>query len=117
MVGLDLNDSERIDDLKSRRDLLQRGPERDELHRQISRLSAHQARARREALHVWTTDITRSAARIVVIKPSSVKDATKSASGTVKDPGACVKDKQAFNRTVLEQAPAAARHVPSNTVY
>lgn len=75
--------------------------------KRIARLKAKEARQRREALHLWTTNLIRQASDMLVIAPS-IRDATKSAKGDERNPGAAVATVALLNRHVLSQAPAAA---------
>ncbi len=99
----------RLDELKSECDRnFKRGSWRwRERRRIIARASARAARARKEALHVWTTRVARASASLTVISPA-VSTETKSAKGTVKRPGAAVQTVASVNRAALSQAPAAA---------
>lgn len=98
-----------VDALKARRDAnCQRGSCRwRKLSARIARIQARAARQRKEALHRWTTEIVRTFSDLTVIAPP-VKEATKSAAGTKRDPGAAVKTVAKVNRKILSQAPAAA---------
>lgn len=75
--------------------------------KRIARLKAKEARQRREALHLWTTNLIRQANDVLVIAPS-IRDATKSAKGDERNPGAAVATVALLNRYILSQAPAAA---------
>lgn len=79
-----------------------------ETKRLLGRTQAAVARRRKEALHVWTTSVVRSASRLIVIKPPSIKQMTESAKGDTIDWGADVETKSTINRTILAQAPALA---------
>lgn len=72
-----------------------------------ARREAKVARRRREELHRLSTWITGAFGSLTIIKPTSIKEATKSGHGTVKDPGALTQVKADFNRRLLEQAPAS----------
>lgn len=78
------------------------------LRRKLSRLSAKQARCRREALHEWTTEIVRRASDLHLTIPEAIKDSTMSGRGNEKDWGGAVREKAEFNRHVLGQAPSMA---------
>ena len=107
-----LQTQDRIDALQSERD--RRWPYKpgrpqslacQEMSRRIRRMQAHVARARREALHKWTTDLVASAARLTIIAPP-VKAKTRSAKGHEKDWGGAVDLVASLNRHVLSQSPA-----------
>lgn len=70
-------------------------------------LQAHQARQRREQLHLWSTSIIHGFGDLTVICPK-ITAVTKSGKGNARCWGAFVKTKAALNRHVLGQAPAAA---------
>ena len=72
-----------------------------------ARISAKDARRRRDALHRWTSAIIRSASDLTVIAPA-IKDSIRSGRGNAQFHGAQVKTIAALNRRVMEQAPAAA---------
>jgi putative transposase len=71
-----------------------------------ARIEARAARQRREALHEWTTAIVSQASEIVVARPKSVREATKSGHGDEGNWGASTALKAEFNRAVLDMAPA-----------
>lgn len=73
----------------------------------IAKLKAKQARQRREALHLWATQIIRAASDVLVIAPE-IKQSTKSARGDERNPGAAVEPVAMLNRHILSQAPASA---------
>jgi hypothetical protein len=73
----------------------------------LARLSAANARYRREALHRWSTEIARAAADLTIITPN-MRDGTKSARGTTDNPGAMVGEVATLNRRTLNQAPSMA---------
>lgn len=73
----------------------------------VARLRAKQSRQRSHNLHVWTASVIRQAKEIEVLTPP-VKDLTKSAKGTQKNPGAAVDTVAKVNRQILEYAPASA---------
>ena len=96
-----------MDELKSKRDQHPRGSEAHiAVAEKITLLSAKQARQRREALHVWTTEIIRGSSMIRIVKPPSIKSATVSGRGDAKDWGAAVEVKATLNRSILSMAPA-----------
>lgn len=74
----------------------------------ISRAEARVARARSDALHVWTTRMVAACRSLTVKAPASIQEATRSQKGTERRPGAVVATNADLNRTVLGQAPAAA---------
>lgn len=73
----------------------------------IARASAKAARKRREDLHKWTTGIISQASALDVTHPP-VKEITSTGKGDARRWGAAVKTVAMVNRSVLEQAPAAA---------
>jgi transposase len=72
-----------------------------------ARLERTIACRRRESLHVWTTKLARQFGHLTIISPP-LKEATKSARGTLASPGAAVAFKATVNRHVLSLAPGAA---------
>jgi transposase len=72
-----------------------------------ARLSAREARQRRETLHLWTTGIARRFARLAIKSPP-LAEATKSGHGDAWQHGAMTDFKAALNRRVLDQAPGYA---------
>jgi len=78
------------------------------LKRRIARLHGRAARRRREALHEWTTAVTRRFAAVELIAPRDIKAATRSGAGSRRDPGAEVRFKAMLNRRILSFAPAEA---------
>lgn len=72
-----------------------------------ARISAKDARRRRDALHRWTSAIIRSASDLTIIAPA-IKDAIRSGRGNARFHGAQVETIAALNRRIMEQAPAAA---------
>lgn len=100
---------ERADEIKSERDRrFKRGSSRwrEATHR-AAILTAKAARIRREALHVWSTSVCRQARDLTVIAPP-IKEMTATPRGTERDPGAHVEPVSNLNRSILNQAPAAA---------
>lgn len=104
----------KIDALKSERDI--RWPWKpgqracracQEASRRISRLSSHTARARRELLHEWTTEVVSRSGSITIIAPP-VKEATRTARGNIDEWGGAVHTVAALNRNILSKAPASA---------
>jgi len=71
-------------------------------------MQTREARQRREALHEWSTALTRRFGEIELIAPKDIKEATKSAAGTERNHGAEVAFKAMLNRRMLSFAPAAA---------
>lgn len=105
---------EKIDELKAERDRrYPRKPGRKAswrsraLSARISRLTARQARIRREAQHRWSTALISTVRDLTVFAPAIQKH-TKSPRGDEKNWGAAVKDVTALNRHILNYAPAAA---------
>jgi putative transposase len=99
----------RIDEIQSARDRCKRGSIRwRRLNARKRKIEGAIARRRREAYHVWTSAMIAEAKALTVIRPASIKDDTKSGHGTDRDPGAATELKAAFNRRVLDQAPALA---------
>ncbi|QXD01199.1 RNA-guided endonuclease InsQ/TnpB family protein [Klebsiella sp. PL-2018] len=68
----------------------------------ISRLHSHIANIRREYLHKVTTTISKNHA-MVVIEDLKVSNMSKSAAGTVDEPGRNVAAKSGLNRAILDQ--------------
>lgn len=98
-----------IGHLQTARARCKRGSNRyRKLSKRIARLQARDARRRREALHVWTTEMTRQYRDIDVVAPPSIAAETASGRGDARDWGAQVDLKAAMNRRILDQAPAAA---------
>lgn len=81
-------------------------------YRKLKRLKARKearvARRRREALHEWTTELSRQFGELRIVKPASIKEATKSGKGSEREWGAAVQTKATINRAMLDQAPALA---------
>ena len=101
--------TERADAIKSSRDtrLRRRSYRWREETARAARLTLLAARIRKNALHQWTTAITREAAAIQVRAPAS-KEVTRSARGSASNHGAAVEINAALNRNTLNQAPAMA---------
>lgn len=70
--------------------------------RKIQRLHSHIANIRRDYLHKVTTTISKNHA-MIVIEDLKVKNMSKSAAGTVKQPGRNVRAKSGLNRSILDQ--------------
>ena len=68
--------------------------------RRVAAIRAKQSRVRKHWAHETTTDICRKFGT-VVIERLSTKNMTKSASGTVEEPGRNVAQKRALNRAIL----------------
>jgi putative transposase len=68
--------------------------------RRVAALSAKRARIRKHWAHETTTDITRKFGT-VVIERLRTKDMTKSARGTIAEPGKNVAQKRGLNRAIL----------------
>lgn len=76
--------------------------------RAVRRLAAargRQARRRLDFLHKQTADIARQYA-LVAMEELQIQNMTRSARGTVEDPGRCVAQKAGLNREILDTAPA-----------
>jgi putative transposase len=71
---------------------------------QIARLKARQTRRRLDFTHKLTTDLAKSHGW-VGIEELRVKGMTKSAKGTVEQPGSNVRQKAGLNRAILDNAP------------
>ena len=98
-----------VEDLQRRRSGCKRGSIRyRRLTERIARIKAREARKRREALHLWTTEIAREFRDLEIVAPSSIKETTASGRGNERNWGAAVETKAALNRHVLDQAPALA---------
>lgn len=70
--------------------------------RKIQRLHSRIANVRRDYLHKVTTTISKSHA-MIVIKDLRVSNMSKSAAGTVSQPGRNVRAKSGLNRSILDQ--------------
>ena len=68
----------------------------------VARLRAREARIRRDFLHKLTTDLAKSHG-LVVIEDLRVGNMTRSARGTITDPGINVAQKRGLNRAILAQ--------------
>jgi len=75
---------------------------------QIARLKARQARRRRDFTHKLTTDLAKSHGW-VGIEDLRVKAMTRSAKGTIEQPGSNVRQKAGLNRGILDNAPYERR--------
>jgi len=71
--------------------------------KKIQRLYRHIANKRKDDNHKVTTILAKSHS-IIVMEDLEVSNMTKSAKGTVENPGKCVKAKSALNRLILDQA-------------
>ncbi len=72
----------------------------------VKRIKAKDARRRKHAAHVFTTDIIRQASAIELTAPASIKDETRSGKGDARSWGAAVQIKALLNRHILGFAPA-----------
>jgi putative transposase len=72
-------------------------------YRQIAALRARQARRREDWLHKTTTDLAKSHG-VVVVEDLRIRNLTRSARGTVEDPGSNVRAKAGLNRSILGMA-------------
>lgn len=81
--------------------------ERNEQRAEIGHLASRIARIRRNALHVWTKQVTERASVLTIYRPR-VKDNTRTPRGDAKDWGAAVKPVSSLNRNTLSYAPAMA---------
>ncbi|MHA3606885.1 RNA-guided endonuclease InsQ/TnpB family protein [Yersinia enterocolitica] len=70
--------------------------------RKIQRLHSRIANIRRDYLHKVTTTISKNHA-MIVIEDLKVKNMSKSAAGTVSEPGRNVRAKSGLNRSILDQ--------------
>lgn len=70
--------------------------------REIARLRARQGRIRRDFLHKLSHDIAKSHG-FVVVEGLRVTDMTRSAKGSLAEPGVNVRAKSGLNRAILEQ--------------
>ncbi|EIU9113095.1 TPA: RNA-guided endonuclease InsQ/TnpB family protein [Salmonella enterica subsp. enterica serovar Paratyphi B] len=68
----------------------------------ISRLHSHIANIRRDYLHKVTTTVSKNHA-MIVIEDLKVSNMSKSAAGTVEEPGRKVAAKSGLNRAILDQ--------------
>jgi putative transposase len=72
-------------------------------YEQIAVLRARQARRRADWLHKRTTDLARRHG-LVVVEDLQIKNMTRSARGTIEDPGVNVRAKSGLNRAILGMA-------------
>lgn len=72
-------------------------------YEQIAVLRARQARRREDWLHKRTTDLARRHG-LVVVEDLQIKNMTRSARGTIEDPGVNVRAKSGLNRAILAMA-------------
>ncbi|MGS5352427.1 transposase, partial [Escherichia coli] len=70
--------------------------------RKIQRLHSRIANIRRDYLHKVTTTVSKNHA-MIVIEDLKVSNMSKSAAGTVSQPGRNVRAKSGLNRTILDQ--------------
>jgi putative transposase len=70
---------------------------------QIAALWARQARRREDWLHKTTTDLAKSHG-VVVVEDPRIRNLTRSARGTIEDPGSNVRAKAGLNRSILGMA-------------
>lgn len=68
----------------------------------VSRLSRSAANARRDFLHKTSTTIAKSHG-LVAIEKMQINNMSRSARGTIEDPGRNVKSKSGLNRAILDQ--------------
>lgn len=80
---------------------------RCEMRARIGMLESRIKRVRRDALHVWTTRLVKSASDLVVHAPP-IKTNTQTPRGDKREWGAAVEAVSEINRNVLSYAPAAA---------
>jgi putative transposase len=69
---------------------------------QLAKLRAREARIRRDFLHKLTNDLAKNHG-LVAIEDLRVKDMTRSARGTIEQPGTNVAQKCGLNRAILKQ--------------
>lgn len=74
----------------------------------IARLHAHIANGRKDFLHKATTQLCKNHA-VIVIEDLKVRNMTKSARGTVEEPGRRVRQKSGLNKAILDQGWAEFR--------
>jgi putative transposase len=79
-------------------------------HEQIAALRARQARRREDWLHKTTTDLAKSHG-VVVVENLRIRNLTRSARGTIEDPGSNVRAKAGLNRSILSKAWGKAEHM------
>ncbi|HZA81227.1 MAG TPA: transposase, partial [Actinomycetes bacterium] len=70
---------------------------------QIASLRARQARRREDWLHKTTTDLAKSHG-VVVVEDLCIRNLTRSARGTIEQPGSNVRAKAGLNRSILGMA-------------
>ncbi len=68
----------------------------------VQRIHSTIAHIRRDALHKTSTEISKNHA-VIVIEDLNVSNMSKSASGTVENPGTNVKAKSGLNKSILDQ--------------
>ena len=73
--------------------------------RRLAKARAHQARKRLDFLHQKTCQLARENA-LVTMEELTIKNMTRSAKGTVEEPGINVAQKAGLNREILDTAPA-----------
>ena len=73
--------------------------------RKLARARAHQARRRLDFLHKETSKLAQGYA-LVAMEELQVSNMTRSAKGTLEEPGKNVKQKAGLNREILDTAPA-----------
>jgi IS605 OrfB family transposase len=76
---------------------------RAQTKRALAKVRARQARRRQDFLHKTTTALVRTYA-LIAVEDLRVKQMTRSAKGTVEQPGVNVAQKAGLNRAILEQA-------------
>jgi putative transposase len=81
-------------------------------YEQIAVLRARQARRRQDWLHKTTTDLAKSHG-VVVIEDLRIQNMTRSARGTIEQPGTNVRAKAGLNRSILGMAWGKAEHMLS----
>ena len=73
------------------------------LKRKIQKLYRHIANKRKDEIHKITTQLAKNHS-IIVLEDLEVRNMTKSAKGTIENPGKNVRAKSGLNRSILDQA-------------
>lgn len=74
----------------------------------LAKFERHRANRRKDAIHKATTHLAKNHS-VIVIEDLKVKSMTRSAKGTVENPGKNVKAKSGLNRVLLDRAPGFFR--------
>ena len=80
-----------------------RSKNREKARCRLAQAHAHLTNARNDTLHKLSTKLAKTNA-VVVIEALKIKNMTKSASGTLEEPGTNVAQKRGLNRVIVKQA-------------